>query len=1575
MPRKDESIMKPNAAMRAVADTARAPQQRPMPCHLRFDARLPVRAVLLGLPSLRVLRGALALLVSLLVTLASLALDAGSAHAQGRPYNLPLVGRTLGTPMLMINMSKDHQLSYRAYVEYTDLDGDGELERTYKHAINYYGYFDAWQCYSYSGGVFTPGGYSATKYCSGAWSGNFLNWATMTRMDIIRKILFGGYRSTDTASTTILERAYLPTDAHAFAKYYNGADIASLTPFNVAEITMCNTTIGTGASHNNTRPPLMRVARGNYQLWNNNEGIQCYWAEERGASWTSDPNQKFTTGLNAEISNPSRNAVALNNGGSTGGDFIVRVASCVGSVMTPVGQNSFENCYRYPDGNRKPVGLLHEYGQENRMLFGLMTGSFERNTSGGVLRSNMGSFRDEVNVETDGTFKLDFRGIVWNINKLRIYGYDHDGTTYMPYDNNCTYQLIGLTDGRCRSWGNPMSEIYMESLRYLAGKPPTSAFQVSSGADSTLGLTAPTWQDPFKPQSGGQMLPGVNACSPLHVLNFNASVSSWDYAQQVDITGLGASGSASAFTDVVGAGEGLNGTRRPIGVSGGTDGLCTPKSITGLGSINGLCPEAPTQQGSFMIAGAAYWARTNRIRTDLSGVPADTPEFKPLRVNTLGVAMATNTPIIRIPVPGASGKMITLQPTYLLVLGASRGNGTLVDFRLVYQDLARGQGRFYINWEDSEQGGDYDQDVSGYIKYWFSNDRTKLYIESLVTGYSSGNPQGFGYIITGVAQGGPRFHSGAANFSYTHGVGTNVYRPNGTSPDGRVSILGAQLNGVAGSRINASGGCTNCVSSAGWDGGGGLATIAEYDVTGTPIETLKDPLWYAAKWGGFRDLDGDNRPSSMNEWAARNRNTPPYASMSDDEAAQVVPPDNFFFAANPGQLPAALRQALQTAEGDNSRSGMAVTSRLLTVGDTGTATRAYATTFRTNWTGDVKAFTFAANGSAAVSVRAGDAFEAVDASGGRAIITRGSGGPVPLRWASLNAADRSLLNVNPDTLQADTLGERRVGWLRGNGADEIQRAGPFRDRASKLGDMVNSTPVYVGQARAMQRIGAEDASYTAFRNSTASRRQMLYVGANDGMLHAFDATTLREVFAYVPGMLLKKLPKLTSPNYTHEFFVDGSPFVADVKVSGSWSTLLFSSLGAGGQGLFALDVTNPSLFTEGNASRVARWEFSDRNDSDLGYVLGDTSPRLDFLPNQVATLPNGETYVVFGNGVASGTSDDYVGNGRSVLFLLRAAGPTGADWVLGVDYFKITVGSTGENGGLGMPYLVDTDEDGKMDTAYAGDLLGRLWKFDLSSANPNQWRSAFGTAPLITVRSSANTVQPITAAPIAAKLSRTLGGVFVAFGTGKLYELADVSDTNPQTIYGVWDNASTVPSGRGSLTRQTMTSTGGTTRALSSNPVCLKATQQGCASATLTRGWYVDLGSTERVIYPPAFDGAADLMVTSTIPGNTASCESDGYTWFNRMRLLSGTARSDVVFDTNSDGKVTDSDVRASALRMTGVRKSVWLMQPRTECTGPACSQQPCYAAQSSAPGVVGSTATACPAVDTGRLNWREVIR
>jgi type IV pilus assembly protein PilY1 len=229
----------------------------------------------------------------------------------------------------------------------------------------------------------------------------------------------------------------------------------------------------------------------------------------------------------------------------------------------------------------------------------------------------------------------------------------------------------------------------------------------------------------------------------------------------------------------------------------------------------------------------------------------------------------------------------------------------------------------------------------------------------------------------------------------------------------------------------------------------------------------------------------------------------------------------------------------------------------------------------------------------------------------------------------------------------DGKGKLRVDWLRGDDAKEQKNtAGIFRNRTNVLGDIINSDPVYVGSEDygygALS--GTEGSSYSAFRASSAyiSRRPMLYAGANDGMLHGFDArentgsitTGGTEIFAYVPNALFPELSKLTAPTYAHQYYVDGISVAGDVYDGSAWHTLLAGATGAGGRAVFALDVTNPDAFGTGSAL----WEFTNADDADLGYTLAQPL---------VVRMQNGDWAVI----VANGYNSD---NGHAVLFVLNA---------------------------------------------------------------------------------------------------------------------------------------------------------------------------------------------------------------------------------------------------------------------------------------------------------------------------------
>lgn len=424
------------------------------------------------------------------------------------------------------------------------------------------------------------------------------------------------------------------------------------------------------------------------------------------------------------------------------------------------------------------------------------------------------------------------------------------------------------------------------------------------------------------------------------------------------------------------------------------------------------------------------------------------------------------------------------------------------------------------------------------------------------------------------------------------------------------------------------------------------------------------------------------------------------------------------------------------------------------------------------------------------------------------IPTTGSVGLQAFTWTNAGAPNTEgtlahHLRRNPENGSLDNAskGEERLNYLRGDRSGE---GSTYRTRSSVLGDLYSSTPVGVSKARYLTNIANSiegNTAYTAFAQSMLNRKGMVYVGGNDGMLHGFNAQTGREEFAFIPTAVFPNLNKLTGKNYNHHFYVDGSPVVADVYDSGNWKTILVGTLRAGGKSVFALDVTDPD-----NIQLL--WEFDDSK------ITGTNAVKMgySFSKPTVARLNTGRWGVVFGNGYEAQNHT----NGKAALFVLDA--------VSGTLLKSLEVeGTEGLANGLSTPKLSDYNADGIAEFAYAGDLQGNLWRFNLHASNASAFSVAYGGRPMFSaVADSAynSKRQPITSAPSLIRHS-TGNGYLVIFGTGKYFEDGDKDGDKSmaQSLYGIWDrytrltsedigaSNSAISISRGSLVAQTIDST------------------------------------------------------------------------------------------------------------------------------------------------------------------------
>lgn len=476
-------------------------------------------------------------------------------------------------------------------------------------------------------------------------------------------------------------------------------------------------------------------------------------------------------------------------------------------------------------------------------------------------------------------------------------------------------------------------------------------------------------------------------------------------------------------------------------------------------------------------------------------------------------------------------------------------------------------------------------------------------------------------------------------------------------------------------------------------------------------------------------------------------------------------------------------------------------------------------------------------------------------------------------WDALSAAQRTALHTAAGGA-TDGHGAQRLDFLRGERGQEQGAGGRFRDRASRHGDIVNSRPWYQAGRPAD---GHAAADYAAFRMRNAARAPMLYVGANDGMLHGFAAVDGREKLAYVPLGLHSRLARLTDPAYIHAYFVDGSPFTADLFTDGAWKTYLAVFLGAGGKGYAVLDVTDPSRFASQTPERLVVLDHTGTTDADVGHVFAEpVRERNDpALTRQIARLNDGRWALVLGNGYNSASE-------KAVLLVQYLDGQR--------ELRRIATSAQVGDGhnGLAAPRLIDLDGNLTPDVAYAGDLRGRLWKFDLASANADEWQVAFGGQPFFTatVPDLPDVPQPITSAP--AWMAHPQGGLVLVVGTGRLLTDDDRNSRATQSVYGLHDDTRTVRSdgrvtlgpgsgpvggGRERLTRQTLSDRAAAGRSALG---ALSSTAVPFTGDARQRGWYLDLPPGERVVaHPTWFDGQL-VDVPSVHPGGLRTSAGAG---------------------------------------------------------------------------------------------------
>jgi type IV pilus assembly protein PilY1 len=454
---------------------------------------------------------------------------------------------------------------------------------------------------------------------------------------------------------------------------------------------------------------------------------------------------------------------------------------------------------------------------------------------------------------------------------------------------------------------------------------------------------------------------------------------------------------------------------------------------------------------------------------------------------------------------------------------------------------------------------------------------------------------------------------------------------------------------------------------------------------------------------------------------------------------------------------------------------------------------------------------------------------------------------IPLEWQALDPAQRLLLSDDG----VGATGHQRLAYLRGERMLEAGRpGGSLRSRRGLLGATVAGAPLFVAPAAA----SGNDSRQAAFATAASRRPATLYLQANDGMLHAFDAATGAELFAYLPQTLQPYWPRLSASSHAASPYAEGGIAAADARVAGAWKTVLVGALGSAAQGLFALDISDPSHFGQGSG---VLFEFTDRDDPDIGNIYN--APAIARF--RTGAVTQGDFVVVasgYNNNRADGEKRSSAA-GPGVLFLLSLDRATAEPWQLNRNYFKFVLpaASDAQANGLAQPALVP-HADGSVASAFAGDLQGQVWRLDFGAGAP--WAGQAAT-PVFAARDAGGKRQPVTT-PLRVVHARQ--GMLLLFGTGRLLEAADADDQSLQSFYAVPDQIVTPPiAGRALLASRKLVADGAGGYRLES-------------SASSPGGWLLDFPVPgERIVTSPVLvDG--NLYFATMRPGATACSPAGG---------------------------------------------------------------------------------------------------
>jgi type IV pilus assembly protein PilY1 len=1332
--------------------------------------------------------------------------------------------------------------------------------RTYSSANTYIGYFDPAKCYSYRytdgtgiDNYFYPDGAATNRTCSGKWSGNYLNWASMQTIDPFRWALTGGYRVIDTSTLTVLEKAWATnqggTGNFPDSSVSSSTVVAGATPF-------------TNASSINTR------------------------------IWALGNKIRFTT--------PS-------TGGANGASFSAR--------------------YYNNKTQSSPVVLSRTEGYVNFNIAG--------EWPPGVNTTNMSAnWTGSVKAPTNGTYKFKMRG--------------DDGVRLSVRVNNGVARSInndGWKDQAAADYyldvpGVNANDTLNISMEYYQGgggaevslqwQPPGATRYTTVGRDDAVDLyaTTATHYNPANALQNGTLYEAfvrVKVCDPAAKAEDREANCTAYGSSSFKPTGL-----MQKYSDKI---------------RYSAFGYLNDSNINRDGGVLRAKQKfiAPTRP----VPGGIPVANTDAAEWDAStGVMVTNPDKKD--ADASGVAN--------------SGVMNYLNKFGQITPGTYKTYDPVGELYYAVQRYFRKLGNVpaWTNNATATQTDGFPVITSWDDPVQYSCQRNFIL--------------GIGDVNTHADRNLPGASGSSEPTKPTEVSNDGVSAYDWTNRVGKLQGLGSELGAVQGYN-----GCCNnngalMAGLAYWantnDIRSDLAdtqTIQTYWLDVLEYQTFKpnNQFYLAAKFGGFTPPSDYSDATATASQFANDAATKSWWATTKDTTPDGAPrPDNYYTADRAGQMVDGLTKAFSSIASQLSAYSTSFSTsspQFSTLGLASYATRYDAKT----WTGDLEASLATLDpktGKPSLDKRWTLA-EKLATQTSRNIVTydpaKKTG--IPFNTTSLSTEQLSLLDPS---YTASSDASDYVNYVRGDRKNERSSTAKdstkaYRDRATLVGDIVNAKSRPVGPPSAAYS-ATFNPGYDKFKTDHASRTPMVYAGSNAGMLHAVNGSLTgtdagKEVFAYIPSVVIagptgtpsvNGLASVGNPEFLHRFLVDAPPIDVDVDLgrtqggSGTdWRTLLVGGLGKGGKAIYALDITKPTSVTdETTAATKVMWEFTD---ADLGYTYGQ--------PIALKTRKWGWV-IVTGSGYNNA-------NGKGYFFFIN---PRTGERLEKVEVPCDTCSSANQAGLAHVNAFIVDMRDGTADAIYGGDLMGNIWRLDVTGT------SAYPTpVHFAKLTGSDDKVLPITTKPLPVVQPGT-NRRYVTVGTGRLLDSSDLNSGQAQRFFAILDGtnaafskASDLPSGAAfPLTVRHM---------VEQKDLSTKLVLDLRSHA----GWYLDLGVSSggpgwRVLSDPtSYYGTVTFAATAPSSGNANACSPNGNSRLYAVDLGSGKCALEgsgaSCYVSPPEGIIIDTEVVGDP-----------------PCTTDACKKDKknkrrvVYGTDR---GVRDSNELSTPtALGLQRLNWREII-